>query len=76
MYKENVGNKLKKARELAGYTQQQVADNTNIKQPQLSKIENGTQEPDMETLGELCDFYVVSADWILGTGIKKENQKK
>lgn len=75
MYKENVGNKLKKARDKAGYTQQQVADLTNIKQPQLSKIENGTQEPDMEILGELCDFYEVSADWILGTGInKKENQ--
>lgn len=74
MYKENVGKKLKKAREIAGYTQQQVADNSNIKQPQLSKIENGTQEPDMETLGELCDFYAVSADWILGTGINKKDQ--
>ena len=72
MYKENVGKKLKKAREVAGYTQTQVADNTNITQPQLSKIENGTQEPDMETLGELCDFYNVSADWILGTGITKK----
>lgn len=72
MYKENVGIKLKKARDVAGYTQTQVADNTKITQPQLSKIENGTQEPDMETLGELCDFYNVSADWILGTGITKK----
>lgn len=71
MYKENVGIKLKKAREMAGYTQIQVTENTNIKQPQLSKIEKGKQEPDMETFGELCDFYEVSADWILGTGITK-----
>ena len=71
MYKENVGIKLKKAREMAGYTQTQVTENTNITQPQLSKIETGKQEPDMEMLGELCDFYAVSADWILGTGISK-----
>lgn len=70
MYKEHVGTKLKKAREMAGYTQTQVTDNTNITQPQLSKIETGKQEPDMEMLGELCDFYEVSADWILGTNIK------
>lgn len=72
MYKENVGIKLKKARELAGYTQKEVTENTNITQPQLSKIETGKQEPDMEMLGELCDFYAVSADWILGTGINKK----
>ena len=72
MYKENVGKKLKKAREIAGYTQKQVEENTNIKQPQLSKIEKGKQEPDMEMLGELCDFYAISADWILGTGITKK----
>ena len=70
MYKEHVGTKLKKAREMAGYTQTQVTDNTNITQPQLSKIETGKQEPDMEMLGELCDFYEVSADWVLGTNIK------
>ena len=49
----------------------QVTENTSITQPQFSKIETGKQEPDMEMLGELCDFYAVSADWILGTGITK-----
>lgn len=71
MYKEQVSIKLKKARENAGYTQQQVTENINITQSQLSKIETGKQEPDMEMFGELCDFYDVSADWILGTGMKR-----
>lgn len=71
MYKELLGDKLKKARTNAGYTQQQVTDYLSIKQSQLSKIENGQLEPSIETLGTLIDFYEVSADWILGTGIRK-----
>ncbi len=71
MYKENFKNKLKHARIQAGYTQQQVSDLTGIERTVISKIENGKQEPNIETLGILADFYEVSADWILGTGIKK-----
>lgn len=71
MYKEQIGEKLKAARERAGYTQMQISDITKIQQSKLSKIEKGTQEPDIETLGILIDFYEVSADWLLGTGIRK-----
>lgn len=71
MYKEQLGAKLRKARQNAGYTQTQVTDLMRITQSQLSKIENGQLEPNVELLGSLIDFYEVSADWILGTGIKK-----
>lgn len=71
MYKEQLGAKLRKARQNAGYTQTQVTDLMRITQSQLSKIENGQLEPNIELLGSLIDFYEVSADWILGTGIKK-----
>lgn len=75
MYRENLGSKLKAARNKTGFTQSEVAEMTDIKQSQISKIENGTQEPNIETLGILIDFYEVSADWILGTGIKKKRVK-
>lgn len=71
MYKEELGERLKSARERAGYTQNQVEAITGIKQSKISKIEIGLQEPNIETLGKLIDFYEISADWILGTGIKK-----
>ena len=71
MYREQLGEKLRKARENAGYTQLQTVQNLNINQSQLSKIESGAIEPNIETLGSLIDFYEVSADWVLGTGIKK-----
>lgn len=71
MYREVLPQKLKKARLEAGYTQKQVAEITGISQAIISNIENGNREPSIENLGILIDFYEVSADWILGTGIKK-----
>ena len=71
MYKEIIKDKLKKAREDAGYTLEQVAIQIGTTQGTLSKYENGKLEPGLETLCNLIDFYEVSADWILGTGKKK-----
>lgn len=71
MYRELLGEKLKKARTEAGYTQRQIADLLKINQSQLSKIENGQIEPNIETLGTLIDFYEINANWLLGTGMKK-----
>lgn len=67
MYKEIIPIKLKQARIEAGYTQQQIADMLFIKRQTISKYENGKLEPNIETLGKLCDFYEVSADWVIGT---------
>lgn len=70
MYKETFNEKIKKAREEAGYTQKQVSEITGISRVTISRIETGTREPCLEDLGTLIDFYEVSADWILGTGKK------
>lgn len=71
MYKETLGSKLKTARLKAGYTQEQITIETGLTQSQLSKIENNKLEPNIKTLGILIDFYEVSADWVLGTGITR-----
>ncbi len=71
MYAEHFKEKIKAARKNAGYTQQQVADATGIPRATISRLESGTRQPELENLGKLIDFYEVSADWILGTGIKK-----
>lgn len=72
MYKETFHEKIKKARINAGYTQNQVSAATGISQPIIANIECGKREPSIENLGILIDFYEVSADWILGTGITKK----
>ena len=72
MYEETFASRLKKAREETGLTQRDVTKETGIPQSTLANYETGRTQPDIETLGILIDFYEVNADWILGTGIKKE----
>ena len=74
MYKENFPSRIKKARTNAGYTQQQVSDETQIPRTNITKYEIGTLEPTLEYLGVLAQFYNISIDWLLGISIK-HNEK-
>lgn len=67
MYRETFSEKLKTARKTAGYTQKQVEQETGIKQSTICSYETGKTEPDIENLGILADFYMVSTDWLIGT---------
>ena len=67
MYKELFPEKLREARNEAGYTQQQVAELLNIPRATLANYETGRTEPDLEILGKLIDFYEIPARWIIGT---------
>lgn len=46
--------------------QQDVAEKCGITQRKVSFIENGTTEPNLEDLRQLCKLFNVSADYILG----------
>lgn len=71
MYVENFGSKLKEARKRIGYTQAQTASSLGLSRINITNYELGRTQPDIETLGKLIDFYEISADWLLGTGITK-----
>lgn len=73
MYAESFASKLKKARYETGFTQREVAKETGIPQSTIANYETGRTQPDIENLGILADFYLVSLDWLVGTkGGKKE----
>ena len=67
MYKEIFAQRIKKARHDTGFTQKEVSIQTGILKSKIAKIETGYQEPDLEALGTLADFYGVSIDWLIGT---------
>lgn len=71
MFKENFMINIKRARESAKMTQQQVADTLNTSRTNITKYETGALEPNIETIGLLAELYNVSTDWLLG--IKKTN---
>ena len=66
MFKENFIRNLKRAREGAYMTQQYVSDILCISRTNITKYENGTLEPNIETIGRLAELYDVSIDWLFG----------
>ena len=64
--KTELGRRLKDARQIAGYTQQQVADVLSMTQQQYSRFENGVFELNYEQIVKLCKLYDISADYLFG----------
>lgn len=58
--------RLKEVREDLDLTQREAAEAIGIRQQQLSKYETGEQEMTVSKLKELCKYYGVSSDYILG----------
>jgi len=53
-------------------SQRRVASDLGISQALLSHYENGAREPKLEFVIKVCDYYSVTADYILGRSDKRE----
>lgn len=60
-----VGKRLKEARNMANFTQKQVAEKLGMVQSAYARYEIGKIELDYEKLHYLCRLFEVSADFIL-----------
>ena len=63
---KTIGEKLKKIRENKNFPQKQIADLLGVQRPNYSKIENNKQNLNPEQIKIFCEFFNVSADYILG----------
>ena len=66
MFAENFAKNVKRARESAKMSQDQVAEILNMSRTNISKYETGDLEPTLETIGQLAEIYNVSTDWLFG----------
>ena len=57
---------LSELRHARGMSQREVAEALHISQPLLSHYEKGVREPGLEFVSRACDFYGVTADYMLG----------
>lgn len=64
---------IKELREDNDLTQQEIADILGTTQQVYSRYEKGINEMPIRHLVELCKFYNVSADYILGLNKSKNN---
>ena len=60
------GNKLRDLRERRNLTQLEVSKHINCSCKVLSNYELDKREPDFDTLLRICDFFDVTADYLLG----------
>lgn len=63
-YKE-MGNRIRKQRELLGYTREQLAEKLDVSTKFCSDIELGVKGVSIQTLAKLTDLLHLSTDYIL-----------
>ena len=59
-------------RQEKGVSQRTAADALGISQALLSHYENGVREPGLQFLVKACDYYSVSADFLLGRTLTRD----
>ena len=63
--------RLRRAREVRGLTQAQLAEKIQRTHNVISNLERGVQVPSADQIVRLCDALDVSAEWLLGRKRKK-----
>ena len=66
---------LSALRRETGYSQRQVASDLGVSQALLSHYENGAREPRLEFVIRACDYYGVTADYILGRSDERSSER-
>ena len=61
-----IGEKIKAFREDLDMNQTALGKMVNMTQRKISYIERGKYEPSIEDIKALCNFFNVSADYLLG----------
>ena len=64
--KTSLGDRLRNLREDADLNQTQLGNELNMTQRKISYIECGQYEPSIEDICAICNFFKVSADYLLG----------
>lgn len=62
---KTIGEKLKEIRELRNFPQKHIADLLGVQRPNYSKIENNKQNLTPQQIKIFCEFFDISADYIL-----------
>lgn len=64
--KLTLGEKLRLLREDKEISQSELGNFVNMSQRKISYIECGKYEPNIQDIQELCRYFKVSADYLLG----------
>jgi len=63
---QTLGQKLKELRNSRNLTAREVAEAVGLTRNAIINYESDTREPSLQILKKLCDFFDVSADYLIG----------
>lgn len=63
--------KLIELRKQNGISQEELSFKLNVSRQTISRWESGIRQPNAEMLNNICNFYKISADYLLNDGIKE-----
>ncbi len=72
---DNIGKRIKKARQYMGLTQEELAEKVDMDSKHLSKIENGLHLPSYNTLKKLSNFLNLSPETEQTASNNKKDEK-
>ena len=67
--KMNIGDNIKKIRELKNYSQEYLAQELGISQPAYARIESGTSIPKIDRLQHIAEILEVDISTLLNTSV-------
>ena len=68
--------RIAKLRNSKKLTQQQLADLLGLTRGRINNYEQGTREPDYETLEKIADFFNTTTDYLLGRDMKSTEKSR
>ncbi|MCL2862244.1 MAG: helix-turn-helix domain-containing protein [Firmicutes bacterium] len=63
---ETIAARIKELRDESGLSQEQLAKEIGVNRRTISNYESAVREPDIQTIKKLCDFFKVTAGYLLG----------
>jgi transcriptional regulator with XRE-family HTH domain len=70
-----IGEKIRNLREDCNLTQSALGKALNMTQRKISYIEKNQYEPSIDDIREICKFFRVSADYLIGLTNSPERKK-
>lgn len=65
----SIGKNIRKHRNRLGLTQEILAEKINVSIPHISRMENGSAKPSLQTLVDICNVLDVSIDNLMQDSI-------
>lgn len=60
-----IGKNIRKHRNRLGITQEVLAERINVSVPHISRIENGSAKPSLQTLVDICNVLDIPLDYLM-----------